>query len=34
MYFNEYISMIIQTNGFDYLIINYIEIREKYYSQQ
>jgi len=32
-YFNEYISEIISSSGMDYLIINYIDIREQYYQQ-
>lgn len=34
MYFNEYISMIITTSGFEYLLLNYLNLREEYYSQQ
>ena len=32
MYFNEYISMIITSSGFEYLIMNYLNIREEYYA--
>ena len=28
---NEYISVIIQRNGMDYVAANYIEIRNEYY---
>jgi hypothetical protein len=33
MYFNEYISLVLTTSGIEYLIINYLTLREEYYSQ-
>jgi hypothetical protein len=33
-YFNEYISMMIISSGIEYIIANYLTIREEYYSQQ
>jgi hypothetical protein len=33
-YFNEYISMVITTSGFEYLLLNYLALREEFYSQQ
>lgn len=34
MFFNEYISTVLMTSGFEYLIANYINIREEFYSWQ
>jgi hypothetical protein len=31
--FSEYISMVITTSGFEYLIVNYLTLREEYFSQ-
>ena len=33
MFFNEYISMVITSSGFEYIIINYLSLREEYFSQ-
>lgn len=33
MFFNEYISMVITSSGFEYIIINYLMLREEYFSQ-
>lgn len=30
-YLNEYIAVIIQTNGIEFVIANYIALREEYY---
>jgi hypothetical protein len=33
MFFNEYISMVITSSGFEYIVINYLSLREEYFSQ-
>jgi hypothetical protein len=33
MFFNEYISMVITSSGFEYIVINYLSLLEEYFSQ-
>lgn len=34
MFFNEYISNVIISQGLEYVVVNYLSIREGYYTQQ